>query len=683
MLSPRRLIVCPIVIAASLLAAGMAVAQTQPAADRVPLSERDVIAQLVAFNERFVIDGYRTAGRRDARWDVDAIAFLAAQARDGVSDGSDVFYRDDARMPIPDRLTLGRRARDAGCDDPLVLYHLGIALDNNGDAPEAAKTYEAANVSAEKGAACPAVYRMMLLIADWRANKRDNSDERRQKFNALLRATLTDRATLPDYRRAVWNTGALVFLDDDQARMIRMGDAIEDLKDADPWLYGTFMGRVEIQRAWKARGSGSAGTVTDKGWKEFARHLSLARGHFERAITADDVHPQPFAQMITVAMAESSGLERAWFEHAIARQCDLPVAFTNYRYSLWPRWGGSHEKMLALGIESVDGGRFDTRVPATLLGAISGIEADQQHPLDARQQARVYPEVVRCLDGYLANNARPAVQLWARSSRAAWAARLEKWDEAQAQFVALREAKMTPRADVFTELGLDAARAAAQAALFTGPLAAEARAAVADFRKLDPLIAQLDPADPAVDWLRDRRATADLRAQLSLGDWIPVPLELAENWRVEAGEWSIDGDAIVGKPTDKQLLLVSRFELPERYEVRLTATGEGNGGQANVGIGWAPNLPVIAMIYQSADVGYLTRYYSYGTFPMRRDAKGTISLHARVDGGKVSILDANGIAVASHDFGSLPAGRLSLGLTPQEPSDATWRFASLEIRKLN
>ena len=546
--SRRRIAFSLLPTLASLLCAATARAQTQPATDRAPLTEHDAVAQTIAFNERFAVEAYKTAGRRDAKWDADALAFLAAQARDGVTDRSDVFYQPDAPMPLPDRVALGRRARDAGCDDAIVLYFFGQALDANGEGPGAARAFEQSRDAFARGTTpYPKLYEMLAFLADWRGSRRENTDERRGQFFAMLRAALADRATLPAYRRAVWTLGSPILADGDQAHMLRVGNAIDDLTDADPWLYGTLMGRVEINRAWQARGDGWASTVTDAGWKEFRRHLELATAHFQRAIAADDVEPQPFEQMITVAMAESSGQERAWFDNAVARQCDLSVAFANYRYALLPRWGGTHIQIYQLGIEALDTGLFDTRMPAMLLDAISAIETDQERPLDERQKNRVYPEVVRCLDGYIANNPRLAVQRWARSARAAWAARLGKWDEAQPQFAALRDAKLEPRDDVFADANLDAGRVAAQAAIFTGPHADEAHAAVNDVRRIDALIAKLDAGDPAVEWLRDRRATATLRDALAAGEWTPVPLELAANWRVDSGEWTVDGDALVGK----------------------------------------------------------------------------------------------------------------------------------------
>jgi hypothetical protein len=177
-------------------AVGVGHAQTEPAAatQRAAITEHDVAELMAAFNQQFVVDAYKTGGRRDARWDADALAFLAAQARDGVTDDSDVWYRPEQRVPLADRVAMGRRARDAGCDDAIVLYYLGVALeatrsDRRGAAsPEAAAAYAAASAAADRGVPYAKLFRMLIHRADWRANGR-SGETAWPRHHALLRET--------------------------------------------------------------------------------------------------------------------------------------------------------------------------------------------------------------------------------------------------------------------------------------------------------------------------------------------------------------------------------------------------------------------------------------------------------------------------------------------------------------
>lgn len=98
--------------------------------------------------------------------------------------------------------------------------------------------------------------------------------------------------------------------------------------------------------------------MTDEGWKGFAE-MGEARQHLELAAAADERLPHPLAFLITVAMGESDDeLARKSFETAIQRQPDFTAAYNNYLYSLTPRWGGSYEQILSVGLDAAKNGNF-------------------------------------------------------------------------------------------------------------------------------------------------------------------------------------------------------------------------------------------------------------------------------------------------------------------------------------
>ena len=444
------------VVAASFASPAMAAAaapSTRPAS-----SEHDVAALLIDFRTRFQLDRYKTKGHRDPKWDADALALLPAEITGGIADTTDDYYTPAGAVPLADRVTIARRIAASGCDDAIVDYDAACALASARDPGSAA-------LFARAEAAAPA---SPYLAVDQLEICRRNALAQRlepdspaesaalERMRKLFREAIADRESTSASRRGVWNSAAAVVATDKEKPLLAFGDAVEGTPGADPWIYHTFMGRVEINRAWHARGSGWANTVTDDGWKQFNAHLVAAREHFQKAIEADDTLPQPYAYMITVAMGESAGNERDWFGLAIERQCDYGPAYQNVLNALLPRWDGTHVQMLQVGIDAVAAGRFDTRAPAELLVAIAEIEQDMKpDELDARQIARVYPPVCACLDGYIARSDSTKVRLWARSLRAAWASRAGKWAEAQVQFAALAAEKAEPDPAAFKKFGLE------------------------------------------------------------------------------------------------------------------------------------------------------------------------------------------------------------------------------------
>ena len=428
-------------------------ATSRPAA---AASALDVIADSLAFEDRFVVDAYRDAGHRDARWDADAMRLLPEQLRAAIADRFEPLYRPTLATARADRSAMARRIAAAGCDDAIVCLEAGDALAAVKDRVGAAELYARADAAARTSSYRPL---FQLLIARANAASNGETPANRVRRDELLQAAICDRATLPEFRRVVWNVGEPFFdAAPDDGDLLRIADAIDGLADADPWIANVVIGRAELARA---------GFVSDDIWAsqssqnppaEVAAHLAAAREHFERAVAADDRYPHPFAYMIAVAMHESAGHEDDWRRFALDRQIDFNRAWDLYFVARLPEHGGSDEQVLRAGREAVATGRYDTRAPMELLRAIELVEYHRRARLDAAEVATIYPDVVRCLDGYLAASAdRPAVRAGMRSLRIAWAARAERWDEAAAQFEKLAADGDAPDEAAFTRFGLDLA----------------------------------------------------------------------------------------------------------------------------------------------------------------------------------------------------------------------------------
>src|SRR5439155_8999374 len=148
---------------------------------------------------------------------------------------------------------------------------------------------------------------------------------------------------------------------------------------ANPWVVEMLYGEHEVKLAWEARGGGWANTVTDDGWKQFFDHLGRARDHLVKAHQIHPEFPEAATKMISVAMGGNGRFpenERDWFDKAAAAQIDHAPAYDSYVWSIYPRWGGSHQKMFQFGLECLATGRYDTVVPTELLRIVERIDSD-------------------------------------------------------------------------------------------------------------------------------------------------------------------------------------------------------------------------------------------------------------------------------------------------------------------
>jgi hypothetical protein len=104
-----------------------------------------------------------------------------------------------------------------------------------------------------------------------------------------------------------------------------------------------------LQRAWDARGTGTADTITDAGAGTMVQVLDLARRDLAEAAQADPYSPVPHAMMIEVATLHE-GMSRqeaqAAFNWALERHPTDLLAFRNMLRLAAKKWGGSHEEAL-------------------------------------------------------------------------------------------------------------------------------------------------------------------------------------------------------------------------------------------------------------------------------------------------------------------------------------------------
>ena len=190
----------------------------------------------------------------------------------------------------------------------------------------------------------------------------------------------------------------------------RGADIVEAARKAGPehaWLAWVLEGEWEIDLAWKARGSGTAGTVSAQAFRDFDRHLAVAEKALSQAWERHPAFPRPAARMITVSMGRQGAQEmRQWFDRAVEAEMNYAPAWNALFYGLRPRWHGDRDALLAVGRAALETGRFDTGVPRRAFDAVLEVEEDLTLAPGRRifGDPDVWPMLETMYRGYISNS---------------------------------------------------------------------------------------------------------------------------------------------------------------------------------------------------------------------------------------------------------------------------------------
>lgn len=123
--------------------------------------------------------------------------------------------------------------------------------------------------------------------------------------------------------------------------------------------------------AWDARGGGWAHTVTEEGWKLFRERLSRAKEEYERSREAEPRFWRANVQLISTGKAggESYSYMRKAFMDAISVCPTDPTPYSQMKFHLLPRWGGSMAEALAFGRFCAETKLYRTAIPMELVEA--------------------------------------------------------------------------------------------------------------------------------------------------------------------------------------------------------------------------------------------------------------------------------------------------------------------------
>jgi hypothetical protein len=467
-------------------------------------------------------------------------------------------------------------AKQSGCDDPIVLALAavsGVELHSS----EALLERAVSSFENSKYRAYPRFYAVVVL-----AKYMNDRPERRalleDKAVELFRDSLRDGGLLSEDQAEVaeslvtgWGNQ---FFDRNSEAILRIIKPEEKFE----WLALVLEGESEVNLAWKARGGGYANTVTEAGWRGFERHLAQAHKAFAQAWNLQPNWALAPAAMIKVAMGESGSAEmRRWFNRATAAQIDYPTAWSNMRWGLRPRWAGSAEEMLALGISALDTGRFDTDVPRKFFDVVSDLESDRELPPGNHiyGESEIWPHMQRLYEGYIRSTPGDRADGW-RSTYCVVAFLAGKLDVARKQLDTL-EGRIWKRN--LTGWGVDLSLMPLQITALTGENGARFKEAEAAYSSRDVSLAlnlysdlkKLPGLDSSSQKLVDHRIAAlNMEKRLEGGSWVDFlpESETDPNWIVVSGKPKRVRDGLEVEADKSGHLLYSRVRVGSRFEIK-------------------------------------------------------------------------------------------------------------------
>jgi hypothetical protein len=440
------------------------------------LTQAEVLQRQRLFRDRQWIDAYEINGDHSQPYDATAREFLTTWL--------DSNYNTRKKTRNERVVELGDQIVNQKCQDPLLLTvagNTGIEEFENTRRLEAA----VAGYNGTKYLAYPRFYATAVLASHLKSDS-----GRLTALDAaclqLLEQCFTDGSIKPadqweaaDILGSGW--GSAFFRRNESA----VQKVIENAGKPYEWLALTLEGKRQIDLAWAARGSGYSDSVTEKGWAGFSSHMTTARQKLTAAWKLDPTQPLPAAEMITVSMAESS-LEdmRSWFDRALAAQLDHDGAWNSMRWGLRPRWFGSHESILALGVAGVNTKRFDSDAPRKIFDCIMDIESELQTPPGEHIYGRsdIWPHLQGMYSGYIAEPKQEAWRDGWRTSFACVAYFAHQYGVARQQLEAL---KWQPASQSLSGWGRDLSLMHLEVAARTGPVSNSISKAEALYLKAD------------------------------------------------------------------------------------------------------------------------------------------------------------------------------------------------------
>ena len=284
--------------------------------------------------------------------------------------------------------------------------------------------------------------------------------------------------------------------------------------------------------------------------------------------------------MIYVAMGDSGAEEmRLWFDRTVAAQIDYPRAWSEMRWGLRPRWHGSLEALLALGISAIETRRFDTDVPRKFFDVVEDLESELEVRPGQHIYARkdIWPQLKRMYEGYIAEPSQSSYHPGWRASYAVVAFLAGKYDVSRTQLEALNWTVPPQR---LTGWGADLSLMPLEVAARTSPIAIKVAQAELQRQRgfvRDSLAVYKQQAsatnldERALQFVRCRIASLEMEDRLQTGEWVDfVPSHEGDlNWVSSRGKHRrLPDGALEAEADPGGHMLVCRSRVGSEFEVK-------------------------------------------------------------------------------------------------------------------
>jgi len=580
MLALRRWV--PICLAAVLCQSGCAYVSLprEPAYTPQPIptakggyTEADWKKAYTGYQTRTLDQAYERFSKHDPAWDDAARSYVKTWRETYTGEGKWMSYAD---------LRLGGKALiDSGCDDPLALYLTGITLQESYQLSEAASLLRRAvdgfrNSQHPRARAAYAAAHLAAVLNSMGSPEKKEAREIARLAIQWVVESCRDASYLDGEQRlmlwSVEDVGEIMWL---EARE-RLYDALKASPDVHPYVTAVTGGRLHVDKAWEARGSGWASTVTEEGWQGFHDNLAVARQLLTDAWEAYPDYPEAPSKMLVLARAGEAGsgeTGRLWFDRAVAAQMDYWPAYDAYVTLLLPRWQGSHEQIYDFGVECLATKRFDTIVPFQFFDCVQTISEDIGGYHALWSDPETWSRLETMFEGY-EKTAEGRDLIGYQSTRAAVAWRAGHFAEARVLMDALGE-NIDPlpfrqnfsvefsvvKDEVFALTGPNGPSLIEANSLYESGKVSEAAAIYGR------AWSATDPNAVGATYIRNRLAMAGMEAAFAAGDWVPlIPESSFAGWTIRSGRWRVEKDDSLTGIAEEYLRIRCNADLGNRLE---------------------------------------------------------------------------------------------------------------------
>ncbi len=551
--------------------------------------ENDV---LFPFYTRMLVDAYKQHGERDSKWDADAIAFLEKMVK-YEADAADAIWIDEAHEEA-------RRLTDElGCSDPLIQYYFWRLRLAEWQMSSGTTPLLIGQRLAQRGypVECLAAAYTLQIAYNHGWGDSEETPQLIAKACGYWFETFAAEQNRGEFQRAVWQMFLKLTVeaekfgqsnkdDDLTPRWIELADRMIADESIDRWSAHLLRGQMEIERAWDYRGYGFADTVTPEGWKGFHKHIASADEHLRLAYQTNPKRPEAAAAMIVIAAVGDVPPDENlifWFRRAVTAQMDYRPAYNAMRNYLRPRWGGSNELMLAMGMQCAATKRYDTLVPLFMSEYVDTLSQDVENKWEPLIKSGLVAEVVKVMQEMEKEPRWEGGRRQLYSRHAAFAFRLGDYAEANRVLRKMNQRPidgMTRWANIETDVLIRIATARG------GPSAGTVREGDSRFERHDydgaaefyqKALAELPGDDPGRRYLKDRIQAIEWSKAFAFGDWVDLTVDKhLTGWAITRGDWKRGPDgSLHGRATDNENPLILCDALfGHRFELEATLTFE-------------------------------------------------------------------------------------------------------------